>query len=177
VNHRAALCISTGINANRHDRQDEIPDQHSASISLSHLSIASVPNRLEFHFNPGPPRHRGCRAPRGGSSNNLLPLLTCPGARPNKGRAADAAEVSALQTLTPEHPPLSWPEDCHGARLRPDREAMGSSDAYINPLWWPAPVPKSAESLARTKDTPSPDQMSISTQTSVFQRLKWTFRL
>ena len=50
---------------------------------------------------------------------------------PNSGRATDTAEASASPTLTPERPPLSWPEDCHGTRLRPDREAMGSSDAYF----------------------------------------------
>jgi hypothetical protein len=42
----------------------------------------------------------------------------------------DNAEASGLPTLTLEHLPLSWPEDCHGAPLRPDRQAMGSSDAY-----------------------------------------------
>ena len=49
---------------------------------------------------------------------------------PNNARAMDTAEASTLPTLTREPPPLSWREDCHRARLRPGREAMGSSDAY-----------------------------------------------
>jgi hypothetical protein len=49
---------------------------------------------------------------------------------PNNRRATDTAEASPSRRLTREHPPLSWPEDCHRARLRPGREARGSSDAY-----------------------------------------------
>gem|GEM_PF-4248077 len=53
------------------------------------------------------------------------------GATPNGGRATDTAEASALPKLTCKHPTLSWREDCHGTRIRLDREAMGSSDALL----------------------------------------------
>ena len=53
-----------------------------------------------------------------------------PAQYPTMAGPLNTAAASTLRTLTREDPPLSWPEDCHRARLRPDREAMGSSDAY-----------------------------------------------
>jgi hypothetical protein len=62
---------------------------------------------------------------------DLLSLLTCPRRNTHQWQDHCSAEASALPTLTPKHPPLSWPEDCYSARLRPAREAMGSSNTYL----------------------------------------------
>jgi hypothetical protein len=85
------------------------------------LISASTPVRPEVE--DGEPRTVAVRTTSCRSS-------LAPGAIPTSGRPTHTSEASAFPTLTPEHQPLRWPEDCHSARLRPAREAMGSSDAY-----------------------------------------------
>ncbi|MGV2339100.1 MAG UNVERIFIED_CONTAM: hypothetical protein LVR18_35505 [Planctomycetaceae bacterium] len=135
-------CISRGLNADRRSSglTFRITTQQASPTAICRRRL--FPTVL-IPASPGEPRHRGFRDPRGGDSNQLLPILSHPCRSPYCDRAIDTASATAFATLTfqsiyrrASHTPLLYLDRCGvGDRQHPNLVPHRLPVSVSSPSW------------------------------------------